>query len=53
MRKSLNNRSDLLNKNQSNFDDLVLVSMESGENYDRSLAEEFQKGNALHPVDRD
>jgi hypothetical protein len=39
MRKSLNNKSDLFNKNKSNLDDLVLVSMESGENYDRSLGE--------------
>ena len=38
---------------KSQLDDLVLVSLESGENYDRSLGEEFQKGNALHPVDKD
>ena len=32
---------------------MVLVSMESGDNYDRSLGEEFQRGNTLQQADKD
>lgn len=35
------------------MNDLVLVSLESGENYEKSLGEEFQRGNTLKPVEKD
>ena len=47
------NRSDQNFANTKGVSDMVLVSMESGDNYDRSLGEEFQRGNTLQQVDRD
>jgi hypothetical protein len=43
----------MFKKNKHGLDDLVLISHESGDNYDLSLGDEFQRGNTLQPVDKD
>jgi hypothetical protein len=47
------NKSDQRIFKKNGLNDLVLVSLESGDNYDQSLAEEFQRGNTLQPADKD
>ena len=47
------NQSDQRFSKKNGLNDLVLVSLESGDNYDQSLAEEFQRGNTLQPADKD
>jgi hypothetical protein len=52
--RSVNNRSDqLFKKNKESLHDKVLISLESGDNDDPSLAEQFQRGNTLKQVEKD
>lgn len=51
--KKNQNRSDQHFSKKNALNDLVLVSLESGDNYDKSLAEEFKKGNTLQQAEKD
>ena len=49
-----NNRSEqIFKKNKPNINDMVVVSLESGDNDEPSMSEQFQRGNALKQNDRD
>lgn len=53
VKTSTNNRSEDMFKSKPNPSDMVVVSLESGDNDDPSMQHQFQKGNTLKQTEKD